>query len=91
MKNEIKLIKTEEDYKVALKLADILFDNEPDTPDGDKLDLLVTLIELYEKKNFPIENPSPLEVIKFRMEQLYLSQTDLIPIIGSKSKVSEVL
>ncbi|MDY4211973.1 MAG: transcriptional regulator [Treponema sp.] len=91
MKNEIKLIKTEEDYKVALKLADILFDDEPDTPDGDKLDLLVTLIELYEKKNFPIENPSPLEVIKFRMEQLYLSQTDLIPIIGSKSKVSEVL
>ena len=57
MKNEIKLIKTEEDYKVALKLADILFDDEPDTPDGDKLDLLVTLIELYEKKNFPIENP----------------------------------
>lgn len=91
MKNEIKLIKTEEDYKVALKLADILFDDEPDTPDGDKLDLLVTLIELYEKKNFPIENPSPLEAIKFRMEQLYLSQTDLIPIIGSKSKVSEVL
>lgn len=91
MKNEIKLIKTEEDYKVALKLADILFDDEPDTPDGDKLDLLVTLIELYKKKNFPIENPSPLEVIKFRMEQLYLSQTDLIPIIGSKSKVSEVL
>lgn len=91
MKNEIKLIKTEEDYKVALKLADILFDDEPDTPDGDKLDLLVTLIELYEKKNFPIENPSSLEAIKFRMEQLYLSQTDLIPIIGSKSKVSEVL
>nr|WP_318739560.1 hypothetical protein [uncultured Treponema sp.] len=53
--------------------------------------VLVTLIELYEKKNFPIENPSPLEAIKFRMEQLYLSQTDLIPIIGSKSKVSEVL
>lgn len=53
--------------------------------------VLVTLIELYEKKNFPTENPSPLEAIKFRMEQLYLSQTDLIPIIGSKSKVSEVL
>ncbi len=71
MKNEIKLIKTEEDYKVALKLADILFDDEPDTPDGDKLDLLVTLIELYEKKNFPIENPSPLEVteINFHVKQ----------------------
>ena len=91
MKNEIKLIKTEKDYKEALKLADKLFDAKPDTPDGDKLDLLVTLIELYEKKNFPIENPSPLAAIKFRMEQLNLSQTDLIPIIGSKSKVSEVL
>ena len=91
MKNEIKLIKTEKDYKEALKLADKLFDAKPDTSDGDKLDLLVTLIELYEKKNFPIENPSPLAAIKFRMEQLNLSQTDLIPIIGSKSKVSEVL
>ncbi len=91
MKNEIKLIKTEKDYKEALKLADKLFDAKPDTPDGDKLDLLVTLIELYEKKNFPIENPSPLAAIKFRMEQLNLSQTDLIPIIGSQSKVSEVL
>ncbi|MBR4824537.1 MAG: DNA-binding protein [Spirochaetaceae bacterium] len=91
MNNEIKLIKTEEDYEEALKLAESLFDSEPDTPEGDKLELIVTLIEIYEKKHFPIENPSPLEAIKFRMEQLNLTPTDLIPIIGSKSKVSEIL
>ena len=91
MNNEIKLIKTEEDYEAALTLAESLFDSEPDTPEGDKLELIVTLIEIYEKKHFPIENPSPLEAIKFRMEQLNLTPTDLIPIIGSKSKVSEIL
>ncbi len=91
MKNEIKLIKTEKDYKEALKLADKLFDAEPDTPESDMLELIVTLIEIYEKEHYPIDNPSPLAAIKFRMEQLNLTQKDLIPIIGSKSKVSEVL
>ncbi|MBO4704990.1 MAG: DNA-binding protein [Spirochaetaceae bacterium] len=91
MKNEIRLIKTDEEYKAALKLADNLFDAEPDTPDGDKLELIVALIEIYEKEHFPIENPSPLAAIRFRMEQMNLSPKDLIPIIGSKSKVSEVL
>ena len=90
MKN-IKLIKTEEDYKEALALADKLFDSEPNTPNGDKLELITTLIEIYEKEHFPIENPSPIEAIKFRMEQMNLSPKDLIPIIGSRSKVSEVL
>lgn len=66
----IKLIKTEEDYKEALKLADELFDAKPDTPEGDKLELIVTLIEIYEKEHFPIDNPSPLEAIKFRMDQM---------------------
>lgn len=91
MKNEIRLIKTDEEYKAALKLADKLFDAEPDTPDGDKLELIAALIEIYEKEHFPIENPSPLAAIRFRMEQMNLSPKDLIPIIGSKSKVSEVL
>ncbi|MBR4791970.1 MAG: helix-turn-helix domain-containing protein [Treponema sp.] len=91
MKNQIKLIKTEKDYEEALKLADKLFDAEPDTPEGDILELIVTLIEIYEKEHYPIDNPSPLAAIKFRMEQLNLTQKDLIPIIGSKSKVSEVL
>lgn len=91
MKDEIKLIKTKDDYKAALKLAEKLFDSVPDTPDGDKLELIVALIEIYEKEHFPIENPSPLSAIKFRMEQMNLTPKDLIPIIGSKSKVSEVL
>lgn len=87
----IKLIKTEEDYKEALKLADELFDAKPDTPEGDKLELIVTLIEIYEKEHFPIDNPSPLEAIKFRMDQMGLLPKDLVPFIGSKSKVSEIL
>lgn len=89
--NRIKLIKTEHDYEEALKLADKLFDAKPDTPDGDKLEVIVTLIELYEKRNFPVENPTPIEAIKFRMEQMNLTAKDLIPLIGCKSKVSEVL
>ena len=88
---EIKLIKTEEDYKEALKLADELFDAKPDTPEGDKLELIVTLIEIYEKEHFPIDNPSPLEAIKFRMDQMGVLPKDLVPFIGSKSKVSEIL
>lgn len=91
MNNEIKLIKTKKDYKAALSLADELFDSVPNTPDGDKLELIVALIEIYEKEHFPIENPSPLAAIKFRMEQMNLTPKDLVPIIGSKSKVSEVL
>lgn len=87
----IKLIKTEEDYKAALKLADELFDAKPDTPEGDKLELIVTLIEIYEKEHFPIDNPTPIEAIKFRMDQMGLLPKDLVPFIGSKSKVSEIL
>lgn len=88
---EIKLIKTKKDYKNALKLAEFLMNSKPNTPEGDKLELITTLIEIYEKKHFPIASPSPIEAIKFRMEQMGLSPKDLIPYIGSKSKVSEVL
>ncbi len=87
----IKLIKTEEDYKAALKLADELFDAKADTPEGDKLELIVTLIEIYEKEHFPIDNPTPIEAIKFRMDQMGLLPKDLVPFIGNKSKVSEIL
>lgn len=87
----IKLIKTEDDYLSALKRIDELFDSEPNTPEGDELELIVTLVELYEKNNFPIESPTPIEAIKFRMEQLNLTQKDLVQYIGSKSKVSEIL
>lgn len=86
-----KVIKTEEDYQKALSRIDELMDAEPNTPEGDELELLVTLVELYEEKKYPIDIPDALEAIKFRMEQLNLNQQALVPFIGSKSKVSEVL
>ncbi|MGN0730902.1 MAG: ImmA/IrrE family metallo-endopeptidase [Treponema sp.] len=87
----LKLIKTNEDYERVLARIEGLFDAQPDTPEGDELELLVTLVELYEKKEYPIEAPDPISAIKFRMEQQGLKNKDLIPYIGSKSKVSEVL
>ena len=86
-----KVIKTEEDYQKAISRIDELMDVEPNTPEGDELELLVTLIELYEDKKYPIDMPDAIEAIKFRMEQLSLNQQALVPFIGSKSKVSEVL
>lgn len=86
-----KLIKNEADYEAALARIGTIFDAKPGTPDGDELDLLVTLVELYEGKAFPIGLPSPVEAIKFRMEQQGLKPKDLIPYLGSAPKVSEVL
>src|SRR3990172_4038821 len=86
-----KIIKNEKDYKAALARINDLMDADPGTPEGDELDLLVTLVELYEKAKYPIDLPDPVEAIKFRMDQLGLKQKDLIPHIGSRSKVSEVL
>jgi len=86
-----KIIKTEEDYHKALARIDELMDAEPNTPEGDELELLVTLVEFYEEKKYPIGMPDPVEAIKFRMEQLNINQQALVPFIGSKSKVSEVL
>ena len=86
-----KVIKNEADYEAALARVDELMDADPGTPEGDELDLLVTLVELYEKKVYPIGLPDPIEAIKFRMEQMELKQKDMIPFIGSRSKVSEVL
>ncbi len=86
-----KIIKTEAEYDRALERIDALMDSEPGTSEGDELELLVTLVELYEKVVHPIDLPDPIEAIKFRMEQAGLKQKDLIPYIGSRSKVSEVL
>lgn len=90
---DIKIIKTEEDYKEALKMVEglILMNTELGSAEADKLQLLTTLIEDYEKNNFPSSLPDPIEAIKFRMEQLGLSDSDMVHFIGSKSKVSEVL
>lgn len=86
-----KVIKNEKDYDVALTRINELMDTNLETPEGDELELLVTLVELYEKMAHPIGLPDPIEAIKFRMDQAGLKQKDLIPFIGSRSKVSEVL
>ena len=84
-------IRTEEDYDAALARVDLLMNAEMETPQGDELDILVTLIEAYEAKHYLIPVCDPVEAIKFRMEQMGLEAKDLTPIIGSRSKVSEVL
>jgi len=86
-----KIIKTNEAYQAALSRIDELMDAELNTPEGDELELLATLVELYEDKKYPIDMPDAVEAIKFRMDQMNLNQQDLVPFIGSKSKVSEVL
>lgn len=88
---EPKLIKTESEYEAALARIDALISASPDTPEGDELELWVHLIEVYEDEHFPIPLPDPLEAIRFRMTQQGLKQADLIPYIGNRSKVSEVL
>lgn len=86
-----KVIKNDHEYEATLARIDQLLDAAPETPEGDELELLTTLVEVYEDKHFPIELPDPIEAIRFRMEQSGLKQQDLVPYIGSRSKVSEVL
>ena len=90
---EIKPIKTEVDYNSALKEVERLMEIgvEPDTPAGDRLEVLVTLVEAYEAKHYPMGLPDPIEAIKIRMEDLELTRKDLEPLIGSRGRVSEVL
>ena len=86
-----KLIKTRQEYDAALARIDTLMDARPGTPRGDELELLVALVELYEDQAYPIDEPDPVEAIRFRMEQQGLKPRDLVSYIGSRSKVSEVL
>ena len=86
-----KVIKTKTDYAVAMARIEQLFNADPKTPEGDELELLTTLVELYEARAFPIDLPDPLTAIRFRMEQQGLKPKDIVPFIGSASKVSEVL
>lgn len=89
----MKLIKSNSDHQAALARLDELFDLDPapGTAESDEIEVLALLIETYEKEVFPIDLPGPVEAIKFRMDQQELAQKDLVPYIGSKSKVSEVL
>src|SRR5437016_5381822 len=88
---EIRPIKTERDYRRALKRIDKLMDARPNTLRGDTLDVLATLIEDWEQKHYPIDAPDPIEAIRFAMEQRGLSRRDLEPLIGSRGRVAEVL
>ncbi len=87
----IKPIRNDRDYKATLDRIEQLIEAIPGTPEFDELDILTTLVEAYEEKHYKIALPNPISAIKFRMEQFELKQMDLIPYLGSKSKVSEVL
>lgn len=86
-------IRTEKDYKASLRELSVYFDNEPapGTEEGDRFEILATLVEAYEAKHFPIEAPDPIEAIRFRMEQGGLTVKDLVPSIGQPNRVYEVL
>lgn len=87
----IKPIKNDEDLRTTFKRLEILFQAQEGTPEADEMEVLVTLIEAYEQKHYPIRAADPVEAIKFRMEQQGLTQKDLVPFIGSSGRVSEVL
>ncbi len=86
-------IRTKADYKRALREVSAYFDNEPEpgSADGDRFEILTTLVEAYEAKHFPIDAPDPIEAIRFRMEQGGLTVKDLVPSIGQPNRVYEVL
>ncbi len=89
----IRPIRTEKDYDSALDRVDVLMDIDPKlgSKESDELEILVMIIEKYEEKNWNISEPDPIEAIKIRMQEMQLKQKDLVPYIGNKSKVSEVL
>lgn len=87
----IKPIKSEKDYELALKRLDIIFDAKRGTEEGDELEILAILVDNYENAQFPIALPDPVEAIKFRMEQMGYTQKDLAKVVGLKSRASEIL
>lgn len=91
MKNELKPVRTESDYKRALAELKKLWGAQSGTAAGDRLDILATLIDVYETEHYPMDPPDPIEAIKFRMQQQGLTRKDLEPIIGTRTRVAEVL
>ncbi|AWH54733.1 transcriptional regulator [Stenotrophomonas sp. ESTM1D_MKCIP4_1] len=89
----IRPIRTESDYQIALRELEAYFENEPaiGSEEGDRFEILATLVEAYEAKHYPIELPDPIEAIRFRMEQGGLTVKDLVPSIGQLNRVYEVL
>lgn len=90
-KMHIKPIKTVQDNEMALVRIDQLWDAEPNTEKGDELEVLATLVHAFEEQHYPIKTPDPIDAIKFRMEQQSLERDDLIPFLGQRSRVSEIL
>ena len=88
---EIAPLKNRRDYRQALKEIESLMQARRNTPEGDRLDVLVTLVEAWEHKHYPLDLPDPIEAIKYHMEQNELAPRDLIPFIGSRNRVHEVL
>ena len=91
-----KILKTEQEYDEAcLRVYNLIHSTEetiePDSPEGEEMELLSLLIEKYEQEHYPMEAPDPIEAIKFRMEQMNLKQSDIAPLFGGKTRVSEVL
>jgi HTH-type transcriptional regulator / antitoxin HigA len=86
-----KILKTKKQYTLALTRLEKIFDAKKNTPEGDELELLSLLIEHYENHRFAIENPDPIEAIKFKLNQLGLKQQDLANVLGMKSRASEIL
>ena len=91
MKNDVKPIRTKKDHEAALAEVERLWGAKSKTPDGDRLDVLATLIDAYENEHYPMDPPDPIEAIKFRMEQQGLTRKDLEPLIGTRTRVAEVL
>jgi HTH-type transcriptional regulator/antitoxin HigA len=88
---DIKPIRTKANYRSALKVVESLMTAKANTPEGDRLDVLTTLVEAYERTHFPMDLPDAVEAIKFRMEQSGLTVKDLEPVIGRKNRVYEIL
>jgi HTH-type transcriptional regulator/antitoxin HigA len=91
MRRDVKPIRSNADYEAALKEVERLWGAKLGSREGDRLDVLATLIDAYESEHFPLDPPDPIEAIKFRMEQQNLTRRDLEEIIGSRTRIAEVL
>lgn len=91
MRTELKPIRSEADYEAALGEVERLWGAKSGTPDGDRLDIIATLIDAYEAQHYPMDAPDPIDAIRFRMEQQGLTRKDLEAILGSRTRVAEVL
>jgi HTH-type transcriptional regulator/antitoxin HigA len=91
MSAEVKPIRSRRDYETALKEVDRLWGAKAGTRDGDRLDVLATLIDAYETEHYPMDPPDPIEAIKFRMEQQGLTRRDLEELIGTRTRIAEIL